>query len=47
MSAPTPARRAPVEEELSLPLFFANVVISLAAFYGLFWLCAPESIFRH
>ena len=44
MPASTPARHAPVEEELSLPLFFANVVVSLAGFYGLFWLCAPTNV---
>lgn len=32
------------EEELSLPLFFVNVVVSLAALLGLFWLSAPKSV---
>ncbi|HET7535967.1 MAG TPA: hemolysin III family protein [Candidatus Didemnitutus sp.] len=40
----SPASRAPVEEELSLPLFFATVVASLATFYGLFWLAAPTVV---
>ncbi len=40
----SPASRAPVEEELSLPLFFATVTVSLAAFYGLFWFVAPTAV---
>jgi hemolysin III len=43
MSA-TPTPRAPVEEELSLPLFFFTVVVTLAGLYGLFWLLAPASV---
>ncbi len=38
------ARTAHVEEELSLPLFFATVVLSLAGLYGLVWLCAPTNV---
>jgi hemolysin III len=40
----SPASRAHVEEELSLPLFAATVGVSLAAFYGLFWLAAPATV---
>ncbi|MEJ1971398.1 MAG: hemolysin III family protein [Lacunisphaera sp.] len=32
------------EEELSLPLFFATIVGSLAALLGLFWLAAPHNV---
>src|SRR5690349_1233521 len=32
------------EEELSLPLFFFTVVVSLAGLYGLLWLCAPTGV---
>jgi len=38
------ARTAHVEEELSLPLFFATVVLSLAGLCGLVWLCAPTNV---
>lgn len=33
-----------VEEELSLPLFFTTVVLSLAGLGGLFWLAAPQPV---
>lgn len=33
-----------VEEELSLPLFFATVIVSLAGLYGLLWLAAPQPV---
>lgn len=33
-----------VEEELSLPLFFFTVAVSLAGLYGLLWLAAPQSV---
>jgi hemolysin III len=39
-----PTHRAPVQEELSLPLFFFTVVVSLAGLLGLFWLAAPQSV---
>ncbi|MDB6116167.1 MAG: channel protein hemolysin family [Lacunisphaera sp.] len=32
------------EEELSLPLFFFTVLVSLAGLYGALWLCAPTSV---
>jgi hemolysin III len=41
MSSPNSAH---VEEELSLPLFFTTVALSLAALLGLFWLAAPQSV---
>ena len=40
----SPSSRVPVEEELSLPLFFATVAASLAVLYGLFWLSAPTAV---
>ena len=41
----TPSAHPPqVQEELSLPLFFTTVVLSLASLYGLLWLCAPASV---
>jgi len=45
MSDTTARTRAPhIEEELSLPLFFTTVILSLAGLYGLLWLCAPTSV---
>lgn len=43
MSSPT-VPHPQVQEELSLPLFFTNVVLSLAGLYGLLWLCAPANV---
>ncbi len=40
-TSPTPAH---VEEELSLPLFFTTVILTLAGFYGLFRLAAPAPV---
>lgn len=44
MSATSGSQGNHVEEELSLPLFFVTVLISLAGLYGLFWLAAPSSV---
>ena len=45
---PNHAVRAPhPEEELSLPLFFTTVVLSLASLYGLLWFLAPQSVWLH
>ena len=43
MSTPTAHAPRP-EEELSLPLFFTTVVLSLAGLYGLFWFFAPQGV---
>lgn len=40
----SPAPHPHVEEELSLPLFFTIVALSLTGLYALFWLLAPASI---
>lgn len=42
-ASPAPAHEH-VEEELSLPLFFATIAGSLAVLVGLFWLAAPKSV---
>ncbi len=42
-ASPNPAP-AHVEEELSLPLFFATIAGSLALLVGLLWLAAPKSV---
>jgi hemolysin III len=44
MSAPTPTDSAHRDEQLSLPLFFTTVALSLTGLVGLFWLAAPRGV---
>jgi hemolysin III len=44
MAAPTPTTHHHVEEELSLPLFFTTVALSLAGLFGVLWLAAPQKV---
>jgi hemolysin III len=42
----SPAPRAHVEEEFSLPRFLLTIAVSLAALAGLLWLAAPASVWH-